>query len=224
MASDRDDADPAVRRARVRRPALLDPGRCCPDRANRPGRVSRRSTKRSRAAVIKSRASRSAYDRRIEGAGAGSPHDGAGSRETRLSGDRSSGLGGARRGQPAARQCACREPSGNAGARNPDQRTDFEVAADTVRVALAGAGAESAIGAGNAQRRSGQSVTLPRGEVYRGRGRPPVCLLLSGRRRGYRRAAGSRQRLDLCPRRDRRARGRALRQGDFVPLAMRARV
>jgi len=41
----------------------------------------------------------------------------------------------------------------------------FEVAADTVRVALAGVGANLAIGAEKARISAGQSVTLPRGAV-----------------------------------------------------------
>ena len=94
----------------------------------------------------------------------------------------------------------------------------FEVAADTVRVALAGAGASLAIGAGETRVEAGQSVTLPRGavvEVVIG-GQSACCYLaieggvavppVLGSASTYVRAAlGG---LD----------GRVLRHGDFVPL------
>ena len=83
----------------------------------------------------------------------------------------------------------------------------FEVAADTVRVALVGAGASLAFArrepAGRCRRAKHHAVA--RRDVS-GRGRPPsACcyLAVDGRHRG---AAGARQRLDLCARRHRRAR------------------
>src|SRR5271169_5325970 len=96
----------------------------------------------------------------------------------------------------------------------------FEVAADTVRVALAGVGASLAIGAENARVGGWQSMTLPRGEVIEVvAGRQSACCYLAveggitvplvlGSASTYVRAAiGG---LD----------GRALRRGDFVPVAM----
>jgi allophanate hydrolase len=96
----------------------------------------------------------------------------------------------------------------------------FEVAADTVRVALAGVGTSLAIGAEKARVGAGQSVTLTRGEVIEVvAGRQSACCYLAleggvavplvlGSASTYVRAAiGG---LD----------GRALRRGDFVPLAM----
>ena len=96
----------------------------------------------------------------------------------------------------------------------------FEVAAETVRVALAGAGTSLAIGAEKARVDAGQSVTLPRGEVIEVVvGRESACCYLAveggitvplvlGSVSTYVRAAiGG---LD----------GRALRRGDFIPLAM----
>jgi allophanate hydrolase len=96
----------------------------------------------------------------------------------------------------------------------------FEVAADTVRVALAGVGASLAMGAEKARVGAGQSATLPRGEVIEVvAGRQSACCYLAleggvavplvlGSASTYVRAAiGG---LD----------GRALRRGDFVPLAM----
>jgi biotin-dependent carboxylase-like uncharacterized protein len=96
----------------------------------------------------------------------------------------------------------------------------FEVAAETVRVALAGAGASLTIGAEKARIGGGQSVTLPRGEVIEVvAGRESACCYLAveggvavppvlGSASTYVRAAiGG---LD----------GRALRSGDLVPLAM----
>jgi biotin-dependent carboxylase-like uncharacterized protein len=95
----------------------------------------------------------------------------------------------------------------------------FEVAADTVRVAIAGVGASLAIGAEKARIGAGQSVTLPRGavvEVVAGQSAssylaveggiavPPVLGSASTYVRG---AIGG---LD----------GRALRRGDFVPLTI----
>jgi allophanate hydrolase len=95
----------------------------------------------------------------------------------------------------------------------------FEVAADTVRVALAGVGANLAIGAEKARIRAGQSVTLPRGaviEVVAGQsasgylaveGGVAVPRVLGSTSTYVRAAIGG---LD----------GRALRRGDFVPLAI----
>jgi biotin-dependent carboxylase-like uncharacterized protein len=97
----------------------------------------------------------------------------------------------------------------------------FEVAADAVRVALTGIGASLAIGAENPRRilASGQSVTLQQGEVFEViTGRPSACCYLAaeggvavpfvlGSASTYVRAAiGGIE-------------GRALRRGDFVPLA-----
>jgi biotin-dependent carboxylase-like uncharacterized protein len=96
----------------------------------------------------------------------------------------------------------------------------FEIAADTVRVALAGPGASLAIGAEKARVDAGQSVTLPRGEVIEVlAGRQSACCYLAveggiavplvlGSASTYVRAAMGG--LD----------GHALRQEDFVPLAM----
>jgi allophanate hydrolase len=96
----------------------------------------------------------------------------------------------------------------------------LEVAADTVRVALAGAGASLAIGAEKVPVGAGQSVTLPCGEVIEVvAGRQSACCYLAveggiavplvlGSASTYVRAAiGGLE-------------GRALRRGDFVPLAM----
>src|SRR5271169_3058987 len=95
----------------------------------------------------------------------------------------------------------------------------FEVAADTVRVALAGVGANLAIGAERARIGAGQSVTLPRGaviEVVAGQsasgylaveGGVAVPRVLGSASTYVRAAIGG---LD----------GRALRRGDFVPVAM----
>jgi len=96
----------------------------------------------------------------------------------------------------------------------------FEVTADTVRMALAGAGASLAVGAEKARVGSGRSVTLPRGElveIVAGRqsascyfaveGGINVPLVLGSASTYVRAALGG---LD----------GRALRDGDFVPLAM----
>ena len=95
----------------------------------------------------------------------------------------------------------------------------FEVAADTVRVALAGVGASLAIGAERARIGAGQSVTLPRGavvEVVAGQsasgylaveGGVAVPRVLGSASTYVRAAIGG---LD----------GRALRRGDLVPLAM----
>ncbi|MBV8133382.1 MAG: biotin-dependent carboxyltransferase [Alphaproteobacteria bacterium] len=96
----------------------------------------------------------------------------------------------------------------------------FEVAANTVRVALAGAGASLAIGAEKARVEAGQSVTLPRGEVieviagrqsascYLGvEGGVAVPLVLGSASTYVRAALGGLE-------------GRALRHGDFVPLAI----
>jgi len=96
----------------------------------------------------------------------------------------------------------------------------FEVAVDTVRVALAGSGASLAIGAEKARVGAGQSVTLPRGAVIEVvAGRQSACCYIAveggvavppvlGSASTYVRAAiGG---LD----------GRALRRDDFVPLAM----
>jgi biotin-dependent carboxylase-like uncharacterized protein len=95
----------------------------------------------------------------------------------------------------------------------------LEVAADTVRVALAGVGASLVIGAERARIGAGQSVTLPRGAVIEVvAGQSASCYLaveggvavprVLGSTSTYVRAAiGG---LD----------GRALRRGDFVPLAM----
>jgi biotin-dependent carboxylase-like uncharacterized protein len=95
----------------------------------------------------------------------------------------------------------------------------FEVAADTVRMALAGAGASLAIGAEKARVDVGQSVTLPRGEVIEVivgnesascylavEGGVAVSLVLGSASTYVRAALGG---LD----------GRKLRSGDFVPLA-----
>jgi allophanate hydrolase len=96
----------------------------------------------------------------------------------------------------------------------------FEVAADTVRVALAGPGASLAIGAEKARVDTGQSVTLPHGEVIEiVTGRQSACCYLAveggiavplvlGSASTYVRAAiGG---FD----------GRALRDSDFLPLAL----
>ena len=96
----------------------------------------------------------------------------------------------------------------------------FEVAAETVRVALAGAGASLAMGAEKARVGAGQSVTLPRDEVIEvvvGRqsascylaveGGVAVPLVLGSTSTYVRAAIGG-------------LNGRALRRGDFVPLAM----
>ena len=96
----------------------------------------------------------------------------------------------------------------------------FEVAADTVRMALGGDGASLAIGAEKARIGSGQSVTLAHGtviEVVAGRqsaccylaveGGIAVPLVLGSASTYVRAAIGG---LD----------GRALRQADFVPLAI----
>jgi biotin-dependent carboxylase-like uncharacterized protein len=95
----------------------------------------------------------------------------------------------------------------------------FKVAADTVRVALAGVGANLAIGAEKARIGAGQSVTLPRGaviEVVAGQsasgylaveGGIAVPRVLGSTSTYVRAAIGG---LD----------GRALRRGDFVPLAI----
>jgi biotin-dependent carboxylase-like uncharacterized protein len=95
----------------------------------------------------------------------------------------------------------------------------FEVAADTVRVALAGVGANLTIGAEKARIGAGQSVTLPRGaviEVVAGQsasgylaveGGIAVPRVLGSTSTYVRAAIGG---LD----------GRALRRGDFVPLAI----
>ena len=96
----------------------------------------------------------------------------------------------------------------------------FEVVADTVRVALAGAGAGLAIGAEKKRFAAGQSVTVPRGEVVQVivghqsascylavEGGIAVPLVLGSASTYVRAAIGG---LD----------GRALRQGDFVPLAI----
>ena len=96
----------------------------------------------------------------------------------------------------------------------------FEVAADTVRLALAGAGASLAIGAERTRVEAGQSVTLPRGavvEVIAGRQSASCYLAVEGgiavppvlgSASTYVRAALG----GLA--------GRALRSGDLVPLAM----
>jgi len=96
----------------------------------------------------------------------------------------------------------------------------FEVVADTVRVALAGAGASLAIGPEKARVDTGQSVTLPRDEVIEVIAGPQsaccylaieggiaVPLVLGSASTYVRAALGGLY-------------GRALRQGDFVPLAM----
>ena len=96
----------------------------------------------------------------------------------------------------------------------------FEIAADTVRVALAGAGASLVIGAEKTHIQAGQSVTVPRGETVEVVvGRQSACCYLGveggiavpqvlGSASTYIRAAlGG---LD----------GRALRRGDVVPLRM----
>ena len=95
----------------------------------------------------------------------------------------------------------------------------LEVAADTVRIALAGAGANLAIGAETARIGAGQSVTLPHGEIVEVIvGRQSACCYLAiegginvppvlGSASTYVRAAlGG-------------LGGRTLRRGDFVPLA-----
>ena len=95
----------------------------------------------------------------------------------------------------------------------------FEVAVDTVRIALAGAGASLAIGAETARIGAGQSVTLPRGEIVEVvAGRQSACCYLAvegginvppvlGSASTYVRAAlGG-------------LGGRALRRSDSVPLA-----
>src|SRR6516162_3454058 len=96
----------------------------------------------------------------------------------------------------------------------------FEVATDTVRVALAGVGASLALGAEKTRVNAGQSVTLPCGEIVEvGVGRQSACCYLAveggfavppvlGSASTYVRAAiGG-------------LGGRALRGGDVVPLAM----
>ena len=96
----------------------------------------------------------------------------------------------------------------------------FEVAADTVRLALAGAGASLAIGAEKTRVDAGQSVTLPRGELIEVvAGRQSACCYLAveggiavplvlGSASTYVRAAiGGLE-------------GRALRKGDLLPLAI----
>jgi biotin-dependent carboxylase-like uncharacterized protein len=96
----------------------------------------------------------------------------------------------------------------------------FEVAADTVRVALSGAGASLAIGAENGRVGAGQSATLPRGEVFQVvvgpqsaccylavEGGVTVPLVLGSASTCVRAAIGGLE-------------GRALRRGDFVPLAV----
>ena len=96
----------------------------------------------------------------------------------------------------------------------------FEIAADTVRVALAGTGASLAIGPEKARVDAGQSITLPRGEVIEVvAGRQSACCYLAveggiavplilGSASTYVRAAiGG-------------LNGRALRHGDFLPLAI----
>ena len=96
----------------------------------------------------------------------------------------------------------------------------FEVVADTVRVALAGAGAGLAIGAEKKRFAAGQSVTVPRGEVVQVvvghqsascylavEGGIAVPLVLGSASTYVRAALGG---LD----------GRALHSGDLVPLAM----
>jgi allophanate hydrolase len=96
----------------------------------------------------------------------------------------------------------------------------FEIVADTVRVALAGAGASLVVSAERARVDAGQSVTLPRGEIIEiEAGRQSACCYLAveggvavplvlGSASTYVRAAMGG--LD----------GRALRRGDFVPLAL----
>src|SRR5262249_34076649 len=96
----------------------------------------------------------------------------------------------------------------------------FEVAADTIRLALTGAGANLAIGAEKARVDAGQSVTLPRGELIEGvAGSESACCYLAveggiavpfvlGSASTYVRAAiGGLE-------------GRALRKGDVLPLAI----
>jgi allophanate hydrolase len=96
----------------------------------------------------------------------------------------------------------------------------FEVTADTVRVALAGAGASLAIGAEKAHVEAGQSVTLPRGEVveivvgsqsascyFAVEGGIAVPMVLGSASTYVRAAFGG-------------LNGRALRSGDIVLLAM----
>jgi len=96
----------------------------------------------------------------------------------------------------------------------------FEVVADTVRVALAGAGASLAIGPEKARVDTGQSVTLPREEVIEVIAGPQsaccylaieggiaVPLVLGSASTYVRAALGG-------------LGGRALRQDDFVPLVM----
>ena len=96
----------------------------------------------------------------------------------------------------------------------------FEVVADTVRVALAGAGASLAIGPEKARVDTGQSVTLPRDEVIEVIAGPQsaccylaieggiaVPLVLGSASTYVRAALGG-------------LGGRALRQDDFVPLVM----
>jgi biotin-dependent carboxylase-like uncharacterized protein len=96
----------------------------------------------------------------------------------------------------------------------------FEIAADSVRVALAGAGASLAIGAEKTRVDVGQSVSLPRGELIEVvAGRQSACCYLAieggiavphvlGSASTYVRAAiGGLE-------------GRALRKGDLLPLAI----
>ncbi len=97
----------------------------------------------------------------------------------------------------------------------------LEVAADTVRVALAGAGVSLAIGAERKRvLRAGQSVTLPRGEVFQivsgeqsaccylaAEGGVAVPLVLGSASTYVRAAIGGIE-------------GRALRLGDLIPLGV----